>query len=100
MRAQRIALAAGAVAVLTWVLCLAGPVPAGTIVAQTGFNDAVGINSNPAPGSPYQLGLVNNQGGVESGWARSWGEPLSLGVVQNGVVFEGDQALRIFSTTA
>lgn len=42
-------------------------------VAQSGLNDASGINSNALPGSPYQFGVtVHGRGGPESGWASGW----------------------------
>ncbi len=96
MRAHRITQVTGSMAPLALVLCLAGRAPADTIIAQTGFNDAAGIDT----GSPYRLGLVNGQGSGEPGWARPWAEPLARGIVQNTVVFEGDQALQILPTSA
>ncbi len=40
----------------------------GGYIAQAGFNDALGINSNPTPNSPYTLGgAVAGAGGGESG---------------------------------
>src|SRR5262245_22088764 len=70
------------------------------VVAQTGFNDAAGINSNPVPGSPYSLGLVAGAGGVEPGWLGPWSDGPMIALVQNVATFEGDQALRIPATTA
>ncbi len=72
------------------------------IIAQTGFNDASGINSNSTANSPYALGSVNGAGAGETGWLAPWSGSPTLSTVQNSVVFEGDQALRLqptFSTS-
>ncbi|MBS0263700.1 MAG: hypothetical protein JSS02_17285 [Planctomycetes bacterium] len=75
---------------------------AGVLVAQTGFNDQSGINSNPTVGSPYSLGNVTGQGGVEPGWLAPWGalSDSDTSLVQNSVIREGDQALKIVATSA
>jgi hypothetical protein len=68
------------------------------IVAETGFNDLKGIGSE-MPGA-YVLGpLTADSGQGEPGWLRTWG-PDPRSIVQNKVVFEGDQALQIQPTTA
>src|SRR5205807_6301981 len=46
------------------------------LIASAGFNDASGMNSNPAPDSPYPLDSEGKQGGVgEPGWAGPWSTP-------------------------
>ncbi len=36
----------------------------GQVIAQTGFNDQAGINSNPTPNSPYTIGQTAGGRGV------------------------------------
>ena len=71
---------------------------AAEIIAQTGFNDASGINGNATSNSPYSLGSLNGGGAGESGWLAPWSGSPTLTTVQNSVVFEGDQALRLQPT--
>lgn len=75
-----------------------------TVITQAGFNDATGINSNPAPNSPYTLGgSVLGAGIGEPGWAGPWFALPGLGgsaTVQTTTVFEGDGALQITPTFA
>ena len=67
-------------------------------VAQAGFNDTAGINSNPLANSPYLLGgSVSGKGIGEPGWAGPWS---GNGTVQTSTVFEGDGALQITPTAA
>lgn len=48
--------------------------------------------------SGYTPGPVNGQGGSEPGWLGPWGGN-SNAVVQNSVVYQGDQALQILPTS-
>jgi Ca2+-binding RTX toxin-like protein len=73
--------------------------------ALAGFNDTLGVDADPTPNSPYQVGgTLAGQGGAEPGWKEGWqqrhGTPDEE-VVQSAVVFEGDGALHILgpSTT-
>lgn len=51
----------------------AGKATAATIYAQSGFNDQVGVNSDPTPNSPYTIGQsVAGQGTGEIGWSGTW----------------------------
>lgn len=63
-----------------------------------GFNDALGINADATPNSPYTLNATLDGAGVgESGWAGPWVETTgadSLATVQTTNVFEGDGAIR------
>lgn len=71
------------------------------VIAQAGFNDASGINSNPTPNSPYTLGgSVTGAGIGEPGWAGPWVDVVGNGTVQTSTVFEGDGALQITPTSA
>jgi Ca2+-binding RTX toxin-like protein len=74
-------------------------VPA-TILA--GFNDAFGINSNPTPDSPYQLGgELNGQGVSEPGWAGPWSSGYGdKSRIDSGRLFEGDGSLFLGGGTA
>ena len=71
-------------------------IPTGPVIAETGFNDASGINSDGVANSPYQLGSpVVGQPASEPGWAGPWirtSEHLGPTMVQSGVTFEGDGA--------
>lgn len=83
-----------------WVdLAEAAPI----LVAETGFNDALGINSDATPNSPYQLNAtVDGQGAGEAGWSGTWSVtsgPMTNSTVQNAVTFEGDGALFIERTS-
>ncbi|MBI2825227.1 MAG: hypothetical protein HYX69_11130 [Planctomycetia bacterium] len=73
------------------------------LVAQTGFNDASGINSNPPPDSPYKLNAtIAGQGGGETGWLGTWtviSGPTTNSNVQSAVALEGDGALYAQRTT-
>lgn len=69
------------------------------LVAQTGFNNASGINSGLVPPAPYSTGGVNGQGSGEPNWSIPWNDSTGRSVVQSAVVFEGDQALRISPTS-
>ncbi len=66
------------------------------VIAETGFNDASGINSDGVPDSPYQLNTsLPGQPVTELGWAGPWFQQHfndSVPTVQSGVVFEGDGA--------
>ena len=73
---------------------LATPLDPG--IAQSGFNDASGINSDVLPDSPYQLDApLIGQGSAEPGWAGLWvkdSENDPSPTVQSAVFFEGDGA--------
>ena len=68
-------------------------------VVAAGFNDALGINADATPNSPYTLGApFNGTGGSESGWAGNWVETTgapALATIQTSNTFEGDGALHI-----
>src|SRR5262249_49054429 len=67
-------------------------------IAQAGFNDASGINSNGTPNSPYTIGgPVAGAGVGEPGWAGPW---IGSGTVQSTTTFEGDGAVEIIPTSA
>lgn len=74
----------------------AATVPTGPVIAETGFNDAWGINSDGVANSPYQLGLpVVGQPPSEPGWAGPWTRTsphYGPTMVQSSVTFEGDGA--------
>jgi serine/threonine protein kinase len=72
-----------------------GTPPQKDLIASSGFNDARGLNSNPAPGSPYPLDAPNREGGAgEPGWAGTWpADPDAT--FQSKVMFEGDGALYL-----
>jgi hypothetical protein len=87
-------------ALLLHLVLLASPASA-TVIAQAGFNDASGINSNPTPNSPYTLGgSVVGAGINEPGWAGPWYNTLGSAAVQSSTVFEGDGALQLTPTTS
>jgi hypothetical protein len=72
------------------------------IVAQTGFNDAAGINADGAATSPYTLNSqLHGNGTVESGWTGAWTQTTTVsatrGAVNTSTVFEGDGAARFES---
>lgn len=71
----------------------------GPVIAETGFNDATGINSDGVANSPYELDspLVGQPATGEVGWAGGWIQgdaTTSAPVVQSTVTFEGDGAAR------
>jgi hypothetical protein len=79
-------------------------VPGGQrILAQSGFNDQEGINSDPIPDSPYRLGdTIVGRGLSEPGWAGAWyvsdggsSTGQELGQAETDPVYEGDGALHI-----
>ncbi|MBI3839046.1 MAG: PEP-CTERM sorting domain-containing protein [Planctomycetia bacterium] len=77
------------------------------IIAQTGFNDAMGINSNATPNSPYQLSpvdfgasSVHGHGIGEPGWGgfhAYWivGGSVFTATAQSDVTYEGDGAMWV-----
>lgn len=71
---------------------------------ESGFNDATGLNANPTPDSPYQIGgTAGGQGAGEFGWSGPWVQTTGaagLAVIQADAVFEGDGALRVSGGTA
>lgn len=87
-------------------LLFAGKVQAINI-AQTGFNDATGINSNATPNSPYQFSpldfgasSVHGHGIGEPGWGVNtpyWivGGTVSTATAQSDVTYEGDGAMWV-----
>src|SRR4051794_9926886 len=92
-----------------WVpLCVAALWPAAhagaaAMVAQSGFNDAAGINSNITQDSPYTLGqTVDGRGSEEPGWAGPWSISrgggaggTEAGTAQAAAAFEGDGGLAL-----
>ncbi len=97
------------IAVLAGLILVGSGVPAaavtvGTVIAETGFNDAIGVNGNPTPDSPYDLGeTIRSRGGGEPGWANTWtlsagggaGGAPSRAVASTSDPFEGDASLFI-----
>jgi hypothetical protein len=72
----------------------------GPIIAQSGFNDTSGINSDDLTNSPYQLGaLISGQGAAEPGWSEPWSSDGSASIVQTAVTFEGDGAALVVPTS-
>lgn len=78
--------------------------PVGPVIAETGFNDATGINSTPTPDSPYTLGdTIRDRGEGESGWSNLWtlsaggglGGSPSRAVANTVLPLEGDASLFI-----
>ena len=73
------------------------------ILAQSGFNDQSGINSDPAPNSPFELGAsVHGRGVSEPGWSGGWFVSdggcacgFDLGQAVSTPTFEGDGALHV-----
>ena len=71
------------------------------IFAQTGFNDAIGINGDGiVNNSPYNINntALNGQGTGESGWFAPWVNVLGIGTVVNSGQAEGDGALLLQNT--
>ena len=73
------------------------------LLAECGFNDAVGINADPTPDSPYTIGAtIKGRGAAEPGWGgTAWhaGDDganigADLGKAEADDPFEGDAALR------
>lgn len=73
----------------------------GKILATSGFNDAIGLNSNPEPDSPFEIGTsLHNEGVGEPGWDLPWQQLGGFDdrvPVQTEWVFEGDAAIRLFA---
>jgi len=68
----------------------------GTMLAETGFNDASGINGNAAPNSPYALGSpAPGQGTGEPGWLEPWQNTNNNAVIGNTAPLEGDGTLDV-----
>jgi hypothetical protein len=81
---------------------LIGRVANAVIIAETGFNDASGINSDGTANTPYTLGAqLHGNGAVETGWAGAWNQTTTVsatrGSVNTTTVFEGDGAARFES---
>jgi hypothetical protein len=73
---------------------IAAPLCRGQVIAQTGFNDQTGINSNPTPNSPYTIGqTAGGRGAGEPGWADQW-------LMLNGGGLGGDADAIVRSTSA
>ena len=99
----------GAVGVLVVGVGNASTIPTGPVIAETGFNDASGVNTDGVPNSPYELGsaLIGQPAADEVGWAGPWENghvstvyPYTLApTVQSSVVFEGDGAARFWPTS-
>jgi hypothetical protein len=65
------------------------------VLAQSGFNDARGAQSDADADSPYALGtaLRDQPANEELGWAGPWAHESMTSIVQSDVVFEGDGAI-------
>ena len=62
---------------------------------EAGFNDALGINADATPNSPYTLGGdVIGAGIGEPGWTGPW-QVSGQCVVETSNVFEGDGAMHM-----
>jgi hypothetical protein len=74
------------------------------VIATSGFNDQVGINSNANPNSPFTIGVtVNGQGVGEAGWDGPWerrGGGDERAPVSSEFVYEGDAAIKLFADTS
>jgi len=72
-------------------------------IAETGFNDALGINADGTPGSPYLAGgTVVGKGASEPLWGGttwSWvpGKNNGTAIAQGRVIKEGDLALQMIN---
>ena len=70
------------------------------VIAETGFNDAIGINANGLADSPYQLhSPLNGQGGVEPLWGPAWVANPEMARVTTNHPWEGDGQLTMYPTT-
>src|SRR5262245_61274892 len=66
-------------------------------MVEAGFNDALGINADGTPNSPYTLGgNLNGTGASETGWTGPWvvGGGAQC-VVDTSNVFEGDGSMYL-----
>jgi hypothetical protein len=90
------------------VACAVAVVPsrssAQPVFAQSGFNDQAGINSDPAPNSPFTIGqTAGGRGAGEPGWAEPWlggGTAGDLGaIVRSASAYEGDGGLELTKGT-
>jgi len=62
------------------------------LIAESGFNDQAGINSDPTLYSPYELAhTVHQHGGLEPGWG---GEPWVVGYGVPLVTAEADDPVE------
>ncbi len=84
-----------------WTVALTPSQAAATVLASSGFNDQIGINSNATPNSPFQIGVtVHGQGVGEPGWDSPW---VRLGgfddraPVSSEFVYEGDASTKLFA---
>jgi hypothetical protein len=84
------------------------PAAQAAVIAASGFNDALGVNSNTSPNSPFTLGATVKGAGVgEPGWGtNNWVVSLDGGaggdsnaLADSAVVHEGDGALHILDTS-
>lgn len=79
--------------VIAGLLLTVSSVAHAAIIAQAGFNDALGINSDITAGSPYAVGApINGSGAGEPGWSSPW---FGRGTVGSSPVFEGDGAAAL-----
>lgn len=70
------------------------------VIAETGFNDAVGINANGVANSPYSLNLpLPGQGGAEPGWANAWQGHPDYARVSTARPWEGDGQATMLPTS-
>lgn len=68
----------------------------GPTLAETGFNDATGINASAAPNSPYALGApAPGQGTGEPGWLEPWQNTANGAVISSVAPLEGDGSLEL-----
>jgi hypothetical protein len=69
--------------------------PAGRIIAISGFNNEKGLNATNKLDEPYPLGKSNVEGGMgESGWVAPWPADPNATFVREGT-YEGDGALHL-----
>ena len=69
---RRLTLAFAVLAVIFDGVCGSAHPAVAMVIAACGFNDAVGINSDSTPNSPYKLNdTVNGYGTTEPGWGGS-----------------------------
>jgi len=92
----------GHVLTIAFLLCLAATGHA-YMIAECGFNDVSGINSDATPNSPYQAGAtILGLGTSETGWTDTWTGWTggSHFLAQSAVAWEGDLALNLSNNDA
>lgn len=82
-------------------LGIQGPAAQGRELAVAGFNDAAGVLSDRAVGSPYLIGAtVHHQGANEPGWQGPWdriGGSDEQALVVSDPFLEGDGAVSLWA---